>query len=132
VVAANLFRDDPRVRQGVLEAIDKGSTNVMIWGDSWTTDSEGPVTSVEHRLSIAARALKKEALAAAGASLDSVGLVETFRSVASGPSTARLRACDDYLASPKRPHDDAGGLLDRLDGGGEVRVGPQLADRVLP
>lgn len=92
VVAAELFCHDLRVRQGVLEAIDEGLTKVMICGDSWPTEFEGLGTSVQHRLSIAAQAFKKEALAALGASSDLAGLVEMFCGI-------DLRACRSEAAS---------------------------------
>lgn len=85
-VAAELFRRDARVRHSVLETIDEGLTNIIMWGDTWPTELDGLVTSVEHELSIAARAFKKMALAAAGAPSDSPGAVETFRGI-------DLRAC---------------------------------------
>lgn len=81
VVAANLFRHDLRVRQSVLEAIDEGMTKVMICGDSWPTEFDGLGTSVQHRLSIVARAFKKEALAASGSSSDPAGFAEPFCSI---------------------------------------------------
>lgn len=85
-VAAELFRRDARVRHSVLETINEGLTNIIMWGDAWPSELEGLVTPVEHELSIAARAFKKAALAAAGASPGSVGTVETFRGI-------DLRAC---------------------------------------
>ncbi|BBZ41491.1 hypothetical protein [Mycobacterium conspicuum] len=78
MVAANLFRHDEQVRHRTLEAIDEGQTKVMLCGNGWPTEFEGLGTSVHHRLSIAAQAFKKQALGAAGASTNLVGLVETF------------------------------------------------------
>jgi hypothetical protein len=86
VVAANLFRRDARVRRRVLETIGDGMTRVMVWGDSRSTEFDGLVMPVEHRLSIAARAFKEAALAAAGVCPASAGGVEMFRGV-------DLRAC---------------------------------------
>ena len=133
VVAAGLFRRDTLVRQGVLETIGEGLTNVMLWGEDLPSEFDGLVTPVTQRLSIAARAFKKAALAAAGASSDSVGLVEIFRGVdlrTCRSADCRLVGCE--LTRLRHSHDDAGGPLDRFDRGGEVGVGPQLADRVLP
>lgn len=81
VVAANLFRRDARVRRRVLETIGDGLTRVMMWGDIRSTEFDGLVTPVEHRLSTAARAFKKAALAAAGVCPASAGQVEMFRGV---------------------------------------------------
>jgi hypothetical protein len=130
MLAASLFRHDGRVRRAVRETIDEGVSNVIMWGDRLPDEFEQPVT-VEHRLSIAARAFKKEALAAAGAAPDSAVLIETFSRVASGvPMTRRAR--DGELVPLRLPHDHAGGALDRLDRRCEVGIGSALADRVLP
>lgn len=131
-VCANLFRRDARVRQTVLGAIDNGNTNVMMWAENSVTELWGPARPVEHRLTIAAKAFKKEALAAAGASPDSVGCPELLLALGSAQPVGQPSACADYLASFGRPHDDAGSPLNRLDRGGEVGVGSQLADCVLP
>ncbi|MET0900465.1 MAG: hypothetical protein ABWY45_21335 [Mycobacterium sp.] len=78
-VAADVYGRDSRVEQGVRRALESGSTEVTLWGQAWPAelDSTG---SVEHRLSVAARAFKARALAAAALSVDSVGAVEVFRS----------------------------------------------------
>jgi hypothetical protein len=84
--AADLFGCDSRVRQGVLQALDQGATEVTLWGQTWPTELDDSVGLVEHRLSAAAQAFKAQALAAAGISVGSVGPVERFRSrVMSGP-----------------------------------------------
>jgi hypothetical protein len=84
--AADLFGCDSRVRQGVLQALDQGATEVTLWGQTWPVELDSHVGLVEHRLSAAAQAFKAQALAAAGISLASVGPVEMFRSrVMSGP-----------------------------------------------
>jgi hypothetical protein len=85
--AADLFGCDSRVRQGVLQALDQGATEVTLWGQTWPVELDDSVGLVEHRLSAAAQAFKAQALAAAGISLASVGPIETFRSrVMSGPT----------------------------------------------
>jgi hypothetical protein len=85
--AADLFDCDPRVRQGVLQALDHGATEVTLWGHTWPTELDSHVGLVQHRLSAAARAFKAQALAAAGITPPSVAAVETFRSrVMAGPS----------------------------------------------
>ena len=85
--AADLFDCDSRVRQGVLQALDQGATEVTLWGQTWPVELDPHVSLVEHRLSAAAQAFKAQALAAAGIDAPSIGAIETFRSrVMSGPS----------------------------------------------
>jgi hypothetical protein len=85
--AADLFNCDPRVRQGVLQALDQGATEVTLWGQTWPVELDSQVGRVEHRLSAAAQAFKGQALAAAGISAPEIGRTEVFRSrVMSSPS----------------------------------------------
>ncbi len=85
--AADLFDCDSRVRQGVLQALDQGATEVTLWGQTWPVELDGSVGLVEHRLSTAAQAFKAQALAAAAISPATIGRTETFRSrVVSSPS----------------------------------------------
>jgi hypothetical protein len=85
--AADLFDCDPRVRQGVLQALDQGATEVTLWGHTWPVELDSHVGLVEHRLSAAAQAFKGQALAAAGISAPEIGPIEVFRSrVMSSPS----------------------------------------------
>jgi hypothetical protein len=77
-VAAELFRHDARVRQGVLETIAEGMTNIVMWGDNWPIELERLTSSVKHRLSVAARAFKTHALAGT-VHPGPIGTVETFR-----------------------------------------------------
>jgi hypothetical protein len=78
--AADLFGCDSRVRQGVLQALDHGVTEVTLWGETWPAELEESVGVVQHRLSMAARTFKAQALAAAAVPHGSIGYVETFRS----------------------------------------------------
>ncbi|MDT5333875.1 MAG: hypothetical protein QOF31_5172 [Mycobacterium sp.] len=78
-VAADLFDRDARVRQGVLEALEQGATEVTLWGDGLPAELDDSVDSVQHRLSSAARAFKAQALAAANAPDAAVGNTEIFR-----------------------------------------------------
>jgi hypothetical protein len=82
--AADLFGCDPRVRQGVLQALDHGVTEVTLWGETWPAELDETVGLVQHRLSMAAQTFKARALAAAlsveGAPQSSIGHTETFRS----------------------------------------------------
>jgi hypothetical protein len=78
-VAADLFDRDARVRQGVLEALEQGATEVTLWGEGLPAELDESVDSVQHQLSAAARAFKAQALAAANAPEAAVGATETFR-----------------------------------------------------
>ncbi len=75
-VGAGLLRDDPRVRAHVFELV-KRDAEVMVWGDEWPAELGGRVETIEHRLSVAARAFKAQALAAADVAAD-VGATETL------------------------------------------------------
>lgn len=87
--AADLFGCDVRVRQGVLQALDHGVTEVTLWGEDWPVELDGSVGLVQHRLSMAAQIFKGRALAAAEVPHGSVGGVEIFRSgLMSCPSVA--------------------------------------------
>jgi hypothetical protein len=82
--AADLFGCDTRVRQGVLQALDHGATEVTLWGQNWPAELDESVGLVQHRLSSAAQIFKAQALAAAlnggGIPHSSIGHTETFRS----------------------------------------------------
>ena len=78
--AADLFGCDSRVRQGVLQALDHGVTEVTLWGENWPAELDDSVGLVQHRLSMAAHTFKAQALAAAAVPHGSIGHVETFRS----------------------------------------------------
>jgi len=85
VVAAELYQGDARVRHGVLDTIALGMTNVLMWGQVWPTELDGLMRPAHHRLSVAARAFKAQALAAAGCP-GAVEPSETFHGL-------DLRAC---------------------------------------
>jgi len=78
--AADLFGCDLRVRQGVLQALDHGVTEVTLWGETWPAELDDSVGLVQHRLSVAARMFKAQALAAAAGPDGPIGDAETFRS----------------------------------------------------
>jgi hypothetical protein len=85
--AADLFDCDSRVREGVVQALDQGATEVTLWGQTWPAELDDTVGLVEHRLSAAAHAFKSQALAAAGISPAGIGAIERFRSrVMTSPS----------------------------------------------
>jgi hypothetical protein len=78
--AADLFGCDPRVRQGVLQALDHGVTEVTLWGETWPAELDDSVGLVQHRLSMAAQMFKGQALAAAAVPQSPIGHIEIFRS----------------------------------------------------
>jgi hypothetical protein len=78
--AADLFGCDSRIRQGVLQALDHGVTEVTLWGETWPVELDDSVGLVQHRLSMAAKTFKAKALAAAAVPHGSIGHIETFRS----------------------------------------------------
>jgi hypothetical protein len=61
---ADLYHDDERVRRLVGAAAETGRAELRLWGDGWPADFDGGDV-VSHRLSLAARAFKAQALAAA-------------------------------------------------------------------
>jgi hypothetical protein len=81
--AADLFGCDLRVRQGVLQALDHGVTEVTLWGERWPSELDESVGLVQHQLSTAAQIFKAQALAAAlniCVPETSIGQTELFRS----------------------------------------------------
>lgn len=77
-VSADLFERDTRIREGFIQNLDEGRTELTLWGES-PTDIDQRVDVVEHKLSVAARAFKAHSLAAAEAAT-TVAPVETYRS----------------------------------------------------
>nr|WP_228768628.1 hypothetical protein [Mycolicibacterium malmesburyense]CRL66775.1 hypothetical protein CPGR_00119 [Mycolicibacterium malmesburyense] len=75
-VSAALLRDDPRVRALVFDLVRRGA-EVTAWGDDWPVELGGRIDASEHRLSVAARAFKAHALAAADMA-SGVGTTETL------------------------------------------------------
>jgi hypothetical protein len=79
-VAAGLYAADARVREGVLNALEQGMTEVTLWGDCWPEELDASVGTVQHQLSAAARAFKAQALAATDdPEASDVGRAESFR-----------------------------------------------------
>ena len=78
-VSADMFTADVRIRQQVLNALDRWMTEVTLWHDGWPLAVGHRTTTVQHVLSSAARAFKRHALTAAGISCP-VGPTETLRS----------------------------------------------------
>jgi len=77
-VSAEAFGSDTRVRERVLDALDRPSTEVALWGDGWPLRINRGMTRAQHVLSSGARVFKGYALAAAGISCDVVDPTETL------------------------------------------------------
>jgi hypothetical protein len=80
-VSADLYRTDARVRETVIGMLDAGLTNLVMWGDRWPQEFDGLGGDVHHRLSIAARAFKAQALIATATQPGSIAELETFRGI---------------------------------------------------
>jgi hypothetical protein len=78
-VRTDLYHADERVRRFVLAAAEADGTEVRLWGDVWPEDFDGRADSVSHRLSLAARAFKAQAMAAAELSGEPTADTEVFR-----------------------------------------------------
>jgi hypothetical protein len=80
-VRSDLYESDAQVREMVLRAA-AGHAEIRVWGKGWPADfSPGP-DLVSHRLSLAARAFKAQAVlafGAAGRGRAGDGEVEVFR-----------------------------------------------------
>jgi hypothetical protein len=63
--SVQLYRSDPRVCARVNAAIDSGSTEVVLWGDTDSVGAKPEMIAVAHRISQAAAIFKTHALAAA-------------------------------------------------------------------
>ena len=76
--SAEAFSSDARVRDRVLDAMDRPSTEVALWGDGWPLRINRGMTRAQHALSSGARVFKGYALAAAGISCYTVDPTETL------------------------------------------------------
>jgi hypothetical protein len=63
--SVQLYRRDPRVCARVDAAIDSGSTEVVLWGDTDSVGAKPQMIAIAHRISQAAATFKIHALAAA-------------------------------------------------------------------
>jgi hypothetical protein len=66
-IQADMYREDPGIREYVAQAQSTGPVEVMFWGGDPPAAEEGDARLVRHRLSLAARAFKAQALIAAQA-----------------------------------------------------------------
>lgn len=80
-VAADLCSRDHRVRRKVQLALNCRRNEVALWGQTWPAELNSVVQldKVEYRLSIAARAFKTRALAAAARPVEALPVVEVIR-----------------------------------------------------
>ena len=76
---SDLYHADARVRRLVLTAAEAGDTEIRLWGDLWPADFADEADPVSHRLSLAARAFKAQALAAAAVAPEPPMDTEVFR-----------------------------------------------------
>ncbi len=90
-VRTDLYGDDARVRRMVGEALEAGLTEVRLWGEAWPDELDDTTGPVWHRLSVAARAFKAQAMAAAAIPADPGQDTELFRSPVRRPTLATAR-----------------------------------------
>jgi hypothetical protein len=83
-VGADLLAADIRIRNEVLRLLKKGVTEVTVWGKAWPAQLGRQAEPVPRRMSVAARAFKSHALAAAVNWNDSVSRTETLFPVGTG------------------------------------------------
>ena len=90
VVRADLYGSDARVRRMVDEARE-GLAEVRLWGEGWPAELNGTAGPVRYQLSVAVRAFKAQALAAAAIPADLAQDTEEFRSADRRPSLVLTR-----------------------------------------
>lgn len=95
LVAPEIFVADARVRAGVIDCLDGGLNELAVWGEDLPEELATRVTSVHHRLSVAARAFKRCALGAAGIGPQADESIEVFHGGA--VLLADLRGCQDLI-----------------------------------
>ena len=78
-IDAGLCATDAHIRRRLLDVVDAGQIEVVVWGEGWPADPGGDDGSVRHRPSSAALAFKAQALAAAAAPVDAGAVTERFR-----------------------------------------------------
>jgi len=64
---ADLYGQDERIRRLVLDTAADSQADVRLWGGQWPPGLDDTAGPVQHRLSVAARAFKAQALAATAA-----------------------------------------------------------------
>ncbi|MFF0490163.1 hypothetical protein ACWDSJ_11940 [Nocardia sp. NPDC003482] len=89
-----LFHADPRVLPIILDTLDSGRSDVLLWGEVCPDELDRRMAAVQHRMSAAARAFKARACAAADLPAVPAAAVETFRTTAWPARGASLSGCD--------------------------------------
>jgi hypothetical protein len=79
-VAADVLSSDERVHECVVSALNRGRTEVTLWGERWPGALNHRFDNVAHRLSAAARAFKAQAYLAAAMTPETIDVEETFLS----------------------------------------------------
>ncbi|MET7773711.1 hypothetical protein [Nocardia sp. NPDC005366] len=77
-VATGSYRSDDRVRDGVLECVNRGGVRTMFWGADLPREFDGAAESARHRVSVAGRAFTACALRAAGLAAEVTATTETL------------------------------------------------------
>ncbi|MGC7101467.1 hypothetical protein ACPZ19_42910 [Amycolatopsis lurida] len=77
-VGADLYGAHPRVHRLVQRLLETGLTEVRLWDDDWSVELDDEAEPLRHRLSLAARAFKAQALVAAAAASGPVEDTEVF------------------------------------------------------
>jgi hypothetical protein len=77
-VRTDLYERDERVRRIVLAAAGLGDAEIRLWGDAWPDDFAEGARPLSHQLSLAARAFKARALAAAAVPAELAADTEVF------------------------------------------------------
>lgn len=72
-VSVRSYRADERVRRGLLDCLDRGLVEVVVWGDDLPPELAERLAPSRHRVSVAARAFKSRALTAAGLPAETIG-----------------------------------------------------------
>lgn len=78
-VFADALVTDPRISRRVHLALRRSLTEVVLWGERWPVAVDQRLSTVQHLPTVAGRAFKRQALAAAGADASADG-PEIFRS----------------------------------------------------
>lgn len=76
-VSADLYDADARVRR-MVQSLGEGPADIRFWSGRWPEHLGGRADPVRHRLSVAARAFKAQALTAAALAVDGDEVSEVF------------------------------------------------------
>ncbi|MFW0793876.1 hypothetical protein AAFP30_08700 [Gordonia sp. CPCC 205515] len=79
VVSPRVLVSDEQLRTATMASIDQRLVDVKLWGDEMPAEFDGRCQPISHRLSVAARAFKRQAFAAADIDPNRVNNVEDFR-----------------------------------------------------